>query len=117
MAVFTRLWNHIEFPLQGTGASIIGQDVTLYFFSTGLEVPLLCRVTDDYHVINYNRWRGGGDIAGFQWQPFIRVIGMPQIGQQIDHASLGKAIDRHGSTEAFYRHTGIGIQGGQEKPR
>ena len=107
MAVFTGPWNDVELPLKVARGLVVSEDVARDVLDTRLQVALLGRVTHDDRVVNYDRGRRGCDVAYFERNTFIGVIGMTEVGQHVHHAFLWEAVNGNLAAEAFEWRAGL----------
>ena len=101
MPELTRTRQYVELPQKFTGSSVITQYVPGYVFDARLVVPLLGGVADHDDIADDDRRRRRGDVAPFQVDTFVGVIGVSEVGQQIDDTGVWKTSNGHPFAEAL----------------
>ena len=115
MAVFAGPRNHVEFPFEGAAGFVVAENIAGHVFDAGLVVALLGGVAHDYGVVDDYRRRRRSDVAGFQRNALVGVVGMAQIREHIHHAALRKTVHRHRLAESLQRCAGCGIKGHEKE--
>ena len=72
--------------------------------------PLLVGVPHDHYAVDDDRGRGIRDVADLGRDPLLHVVGMPEVGQQINCSRLRKAIDGHAYAPVLEGAPGLGIE-------
>ena len=117
MAELAGTRDHVEFPQEIAGPGVIAENVAGNVLDARLVIALLAGIADDHDAIDDDRWGRRRDVTDFQGCAFVRIVFMPEVGEQVDDARFRKTLYGDLAAESRQRSPGLCIQRRQEEGR